>query len=105
MPLPENRTKISLHVSPAAARNELLGLREGVLWLKVAAAPEKGKANQEVISFLSQKLGIAKGSLQIVRGHASRNKVIAIEGLSQDELMKRLSSSCGGAGTSRPARR
>ena len=105
MPVSGNKARIGLHDLPGAARNELLGFKEGILRLKITAPPEKGKANKELISFLSQRLDIPKTKLQIVKGQASRDKVITLEGLSQDEVMRRLSSSCGGAGTSKPPRR
>ncbi len=39
---------------------------------------------------LSGRLGVAKGSLNIIKGHTSRNKVVAIDGLSREEVMERL---------------
>ena len=76
---------------PNAARNELAGFSEGVLRVKVAAPPVKGKANKELIAFLAQKLGLSKGDLTILKGHSSRNKLISIAGLSREELTRRLS--------------
>jgi len=90
--------KISLRVQPNAARNELVDFTNGVLKVKVAAPPVKGKANAELIVFLSKLLGISKGSLSIVTGHTSRNKTIAIAGLSQDEIIKRLTSEPSSSG-------
>jgi len=87
----ERQAKISLRVYPNAARNEVVGFSEGVLRVKVSAPPVKGKANKELISFLSQTLGVGKGGLTIIKGHTSRNKVIAIDGLSQEEITRRLS--------------
>ena len=92
--------KISLRVQPNASRNELVDFTNGVLKVKVAAPPVKGKANEELIVFLSEILGISKGSLSIITGHTSRSKVVAIDGLSQDEIIRRLTSepsSSGGA--------
>lgn len=76
---------------PNAARNELAGFSEGVLRVRVAAPPVKGKANKELIAFLAQKLGLSKGDLTILKGHTSRNKVISIVGLTREELNQRLS--------------
>ena len=76
---------------PNAARNELAGFVEGVLRVKVAAPPVKGRANKELIAFLAQKLGLSKGDLVILKGHTSRNKVISIVGLTREELNRRLS--------------
>jgi len=78
-------------VHPNAARNELAGFSEGVLRVRVAAPPVKGKANKELIAFLAQKLGLNKGDLTILKGHTSRNKVISIVGLTREELNQRLS--------------
>jgi len=58
-------------------------------------------SDDELIAFLSQLLGVSRGTLAILKGHTTRNKVVAIEGLSQAEVMKRLS--CGGD-TSRSCR-
>lgn len=80
-----------MRVHPNAARNELAGFSEGVLRVKVSAPPVKGKANKELIAFLAQKLGLSKGDLTIIKGHTSRNKVMAIAGLTQEEIARRLS--------------
>ena len=92
MSISGNKTKISLRVYPGANRSEVAGFIDGVLRLKVSAPPIKGKANRELITFLSQLLEIGTGSIAIIKGHTSRNKVVAIAGLSQEEAMKRLSS-------------
>ena len=97
MPIPKSRAKISLLVYPGATRNKVLGFAEGQLRIKVAAPPVKGKANRELIAFLSQLLDTGKSNIDIIKGHTSRNKLIAIEGLSQEEVMKRLSFSSGDA--------
>lgn len=87
---PSNQARISLHVYPNAPRNQIVGLHEGVLGVKVAAPPVKGQANREVIAFLSQLLGLSKGSLAILKGHTSRHKLISVSGLSREEALKRL---------------
>jgi len=91
---------LRLRVHPNASRNEMVGFTDGVLQIRIAAPPVKGKANRELITFLSQALGLSKSSLTITRGHTSRNKVIAVAGLSREEITARLSarpSSSGGA--------
>ena len=83
--------KISVRVHPSAARNEVLGFTGGVWQVRVSAPPVKGKANKELISFLSRLLGVSKSRIGIIRGHTTKDKVIAISGLSQEDIMKRLS--------------
>ena len=90
-----SKTKIQLRVHPNAARSEVIFINE-VLQVRVAAPPVKGKANKELITLLSQALGVSKGALAIIKGHTSRNKVITIDGLTQEEVMKRLFSSSSG---------
>ena len=84
---------ISVRVHPNATRNEVVGFSDEVWQVKVSAPPVKGKANKELITFLAKVLGVGKSSLSIAKGHTSRNKVIAIDGLTEEEVMKRLSSS------------
>ena len=85
-----NEVRISLRVSPNASRNEMVSFTDGVLRVKVSAPPIKGKANRELITFISRLLGVSKGSINIVKGHTNRNKVVAIDSLSREEVMKRL---------------
>ena len=86
----ESEAKITVRVYPGAARNEVVGFKGGVLRVKVSAPPVKGKANDELIAFLSKVLGVSKSRIGITTGHTTRNKVIAIDGLSQEDVMKRL---------------
>ncbi|MFC2002543.1 DUF167 domain-containing protein [Chloroflexota bacterium] len=85
---------IAVRVHPSAKKSKLVGFNDGVWQVKVSAPPVKGKANAELIALLSEVLSVSKSHLSIVKGHTSRSKVIAIGGLSQEEITKRLSSSC-----------
>lgn len=80
--------RLAVKVTPNARRNEIIGEREGVLHIKIAAAPEKGKANKELTNFLAEKSGIRKSFITIIKGHTSRNKVISIQGISVGDLLK-----------------
>jgi len=90
VPISRRETRILLHVQPGASRNEVVSFTGGVLRVRIAAPPVRDKANKELIAFLSQILGVSKGALAIIKGHTSKNKVIAIDGLSQEMVMKRL---------------
>lgn len=83
---------VSIRVHPKAIKNEVVGFSGGVWQVRVSAPPVKGKANKELISFLSEVLGVSKGSVSIAQGHTSRSKLIAVDGLTQQDIMKRLSS-------------
>ena len=84
------QTRVTVQVQPNAKQNEVLAFEDGILHIKVAAPPVKGKANKELIAFLSQLLDISKSQVAIEKGEASRRKVIAIEGLSQAQILERL---------------
>ena len=86
-----NSIRLELKVTANASRNEIAGFTEGVLHVRITAPPVKGKANMELVAFLSKMLGIKKNSISIVKGQASRNKLIAIEGLNSEDIMRRLS--------------
>ena len=63
----------------------------GVVRIRLKAPPVDGAANSELLRFLGRKvLGIAPSQLSIRRGASSRNKTIAVEGLSAAELRARL---------------
>jgi uncharacterized protein len=83
---------LPVKVHPGASRNEITGFTGGVLLVKIAAPPEKGKANQELTDFLSRLLGVKKSSISIIKGKTGRNKLIAIEGLNPEEIIKRISA-------------
>jgi uncharacterized protein (TIGR00251 family) len=87
----EGIVRIPVRVQPNAARNEVVGFADGVLQVRVAAPPVKGKANRELVDFLGQILRVSKSRVVILRGHTASNKVVAVSGLSQEEVGRRLS--------------
>jgi uncharacterized protein len=89
--MPEKNTRIAVKVTPNAGRNEVLGLTSGVWRIKIAAPPDKGKANRELIEFLSDLLGLRKDNIEIIKGQTSHNKLVLISGLSPEDVSRRLS--------------
>jgi uncharacterized protein (TIGR00251 family) len=90
MSIPENRAVIPVRVHPNQARNEIAGSINGVIRVNISAPPLKGKANRELVAYLSRLLGISKDSISIIKGHTARNKLVAIDGMSRDSVMKLL---------------
>ncbi len=68
----------------------ICGLLDRMLKIKVAAAPEKGKANECLRKFLAKKLGVRKNAVAILSGHTSPFKHVQVSGISADELLKKL---------------
>lgn len=79
-------------MSPGAARNEIVG-RYGEGWkVRVAARAERGRANQELLGFLAATLGVRPARLRLVTGQGSRDKLVEIDGMTQDEADRLLSA-------------
>ncbi len=92
---PLSYASIKVRVQPRASKDQVLGFREDVLRLRVTAPPAEGKANDAVVSLLAETLGIAKARVRIVRGHSSREKVVLVESLAQEEVQRRLAALAG----------
>ena len=71
--MPE-RVLLRVKVHPQARRNAVGAYVNGVLQVHVTAAPEKGKANENVIALLAGWLELSKGALELKRGAAARTK-------------------------------
>ncbi len=81
-----------IKASPKAFRTEALGWEENFLKVKIRAIPEKGNANEELISYLSSILGIAKSRISLLKGHTSKIKQVKIEGISMEDAKKKIDS-------------
>jgi uncharacterized protein (TIGR00251 family) len=77
---------VRVRVTPRAARNEIAGERDGVLLVRVTAAPEGGKANAAVCKLVAKALGVATSRIAIVRGAGAREKVLRIDGVSERDV-------------------
>ncbi len=88
-------TRLRVRVSPGAARAGVVG-RHGEAWkVRVAAAPEGGRANDAVIRLLADTLGAPRASVTIVSGHGGRDKVVELAGVDSAQIERRLTSAAG----------
>ena len=74
----DGRVHISIQAGPGASRTELVEIRPDCLRIRVAAAPEKGKANAELIDFLARALAIRKSAIVVEQGQISRKKILSV---------------------------
>lgn len=81
---------LAVRVQPRASKEEVAGWMEGVVRIRLTAPPVEGKANESLLRFLSKRLGIPKGSLELAAGDHGRNKLIRIHGLAGDAVYDRL---------------
>ena len=85
-------TRLKLRVSPGARRPGIAG-RYGDSWkVRVAEPPEDGRANDAVLRLVSDALGVR---VALVSGHASRDKVIAVEGVTSADVARLLAAAAG----------
>jgi uncharacterized protein (TIGR00251 family) len=84
------RARISVRVQASARRNELVGIRDGVLIVRVTAPAVEGRANESLCRLIAKRLRVPRSAVAIVRGQLSRNKVIEIDGLDQPTLQDAL---------------
>ena len=73
-------------VQPKASGDQVVGYRDGVLQLRVTAPPDKRRANAAVVALLADALGVAKSRVPIVRGQSSRDKVLAVESMTPEDV-------------------
>jgi uncharacterized protein (TIGR00251 family) len=80
----------AVKVQPRARRNAIVGELGNALKIVLTAPPVDGKANEACIEFFADALDLARSSITIASGHAGRNKVIRVTGITAAELRKRL---------------
>ena len=84
---------MALRVQPRSRKNELAGERAGALLVRVTAPPVDGKANEAMSRLIAKRLGVPAGRVSIVRGESSRDKLLEVEGIGDDELRRALRAS------------
>lgn len=85
--------QLQVKVSPRAKQNEVVGWHQDrMLVVKIAAPPIGGQANEELVNYLAELLGIPASDILILRGHTSRQKLVEIQGLTDEEVRRRLHS-------------
>jgi hypothetical protein len=77
-------------VVPGSSRTAVAGILGDMIKIRVAAAPEKGKANDCLIAYLARQLGVKKNAIEIFCGHTNPVKQVRVAGISAAELLARL---------------
>ncbi|HEY5599433.1 MAG TPA: DUF167 domain-containing protein [Candidatus Manganitrophaceae bacterium] len=81
---------LHVRVKPNASRNEVESCAEGILRLKLTAAPVEGAANEALLKYLSSLLDIPKTRMEIVKGAHAKDKRVWIKDLQPAALARRL---------------
>jgi uncharacterized protein len=93
-------TVLTVRVTPRAGRTAISGWHESprstpertspVIQVKLAAAPVDGAANDALVALLAKSLDLPKRAIRLVSGERSRTKRIEIDGLTLDDVTRRL---------------
>ncbi len=81
---------LAVRVVPRAAKNALAGEHDGALKVRLLAPPVEGRANAALEEYLAACLGVKPGQVRVVAGYTSRQKTVAVTGLSAAEVSRRL---------------
>ncbi len=77
-------------IVPGSSRTVVAGILGDMIKIRVAAAPEKGKANECLIAYLAKELGVKKNAIEILSGHTNPVKQLRIAGVSAARLLEKL---------------
>ena len=86
----EEKISLTVHIQPNASKNEVSGMVNEMVKLKITAPPVDNKANKECLKFLAKILHIPKSKLHILKGQKSHFKIIQISGINPDLCRQRL---------------
>jgi uncharacterized protein len=84
--------RLSIRVQPRAAANEVAGIHGDALKIRLTAPPVEGAANEALVNFLAESLGITRRDVTIVAGSSSRSKIVELTGITEDRVRRLLSS-------------
>ena len=85
-----NSVTFSVKVVPRSSKTAVVGVLGGMLKVKLTAAPEKGKANESLVEFLADTLGVKRNMVTINAGHTSSVKTIQVTGVSTESIFGKL---------------
>ncbi len=82
---------LDIVVAPRASRSRVMGVHDNRLKIQVAAPPVEGKANEALVRFLADTLGIARAQVDIVGGTSSKRKTVRLADVAPHLVMLKLS--------------
>lgn len=77
-------------IVPGSSRTTVAGVLDDMVKIRVAAPPEKGKANQCLVAYLAGALGVKKNQIDIIAGQTNPVKQVRVTGISAATLIEKL---------------
>ncbi len=81
---------IQVHATPRASKNQIQGLHGDAVKIRLQAPPVDGKANETLIKFLAETLGLPHRQITLLSGQTSRQKRLCIQSLTAQQVAKML---------------
>ncbi len=88
--LSDGRVVLAVRVIPRARKSGIEGVRAGALAVRLAAPPVEGAANAALVELIAKSLGIPRRAVSLLSGERSRDKRLAISGISAADVRRRL---------------
>ena len=84
----DGRLTLTLHIQPGAKKTEFAGLHGDALKIRLAAPPVDGKANEALVKFVAETLGLPKSAVELKSGQTSRRKVLEVRGATPEGVAR-----------------
>ncbi|RPI28500.1 MAG: DUF167 domain-containing protein [Acidobacteria bacterium] len=81
---------LQVRLQPRASRNELAGVVENSLKVRLTSPPVEDRANRQLVEFLADLLDLPRRDVVLLHGQKSRAKTIGVKGISTEDLARRL---------------
>ena len=81
---------LQVHLQPRASRNEVVGIVEQGLKIRLSAPPVDDRANRQLVDFLAKTLDLPRREVVLLHGQKSRTKTVGFKGLSAEDLARRI---------------
>jgi uncharacterized protein len=84
----DGSVRFSVRVQPRAAHSEIVGLHGDALKVRLSAPPVDGAANVALVELLADALGVPRRCVRIISGAASRGKVVEVDGVNVEKILR-----------------
>ena len=84
----DGRITLTLHIQPGAKKTEVAGQHGEALKIRLAAPPVDGKANEALLRFVAETLGLPKSAVSLKSGQTSRRKVVEVSGTTHEAVAR-----------------
>ncbi len=76
----------SVKVIPRASKHQIVGMEGDAIKIRLNAPPVEGKANEALVKFLAETLGVSRAQIEIVAGLTLRRKVVRVRGVTAKQI-------------------